>query len=282
LILVFIPGLSLTFNNSKSWVNVGPFSFQPAEIVKLLFILYLAGWLSKQPDEKIKSFSYGFLPFIFLVGIISILIIMQPDVGTLSVLLVAAFCAYFVRGANWKHVILLITLGLAAFVILIKIAPYRTERLMTFLHPELDPQGIGYHINQAFLAIGSGGFWGRGFGHSRQKFQYLPETTGDSIFAVFAEELGFVFSVLLIALFIFLAFRIYKLLKEQDDQFAKLVCAGILGWFLFQSFYNIGSMIGVLPMTGIPLIFISYGGTSVLSAMAAMGILMNISRKKQR
>jgi cell division protein FtsW len=223
LLLVFIPGLGLVLNNAKSWVNLGQFYFQPAEIVKLLFIIYLAAWLSKQPDDKIKSFSYGFLPFILLIGIIALLMILQPDIGTLSVILFSSCCIYFVRGANWKHVLLLLGLGITAFVALVKLAPYRADRLMTFLHPELDPQGIGYHINQAFLAIGSGGFWGRGFGLSRQKFQYLPETTGDSIFAVFAEELGFIFSVLLIALFIFIAFRIYKIIKEQSDPFAKLL-----------------------------------------------------------
>ncbi len=192
LILVFIPGLGMTLNNAKSWVDMGPIHFQPAEIVKLLFILYLSGWLARQSDAKVRSFSYGFLPFILLIGIIAALIIAQPDVGTLSIILFSSCAIYFARGANLKHIGILIGIGAAFFFALIKIAPYRAERLMTFLHPELDPQGIGYHINQAFLAIGSGGFFGLGIGNSRQKFQYLPEATGDSIFAIFAEEMGFV------------------------------------------------------------------------------------------
>lgn len=278
LILVFIPGLGVTFGKAKSWVQLAPFSFQPAEIVKLTFILYLSGWLSKRSNDQIKSFSYGFLPFVFLVGLIALLIVLQPDLGTLSIIIFTALSLYFVRGGSLKHIALFLAGGLGLFIALIKTAPYRADRLMTFLHPELDPQGIGYHINQAFLAIGSGGFWGRGFGHSRQKFQYLPETTGDSIFAVFAEEMGFLFSVLLIALFIFLLIQVFQMIKENKDLFAKLVATGIISWFLFQSFYNIASMIGILPMTGIPLIFISYGGTSLATSMAAFGLLLNIAK----
>ncbi|MBI5254301.1 putative lipid II flippase FtsW [Candidatus Falkowbacteria bacterium] len=280
LILVFIPGLGMTLNNAKSWVDIGPIHFQPAEIVKLLFILYLSGWLARQSDAKIKSFSYGFLPFILLIGIVSALIIAQPDVGTLSIILFASCAIYFTAGANLKHIALLSGFGVALFFILVKLAPYRAERLITFLHPELDPQGIGYHINQAFLAIGSGGFFGLGIGNSRQKFQYLPEATGDSIFAIFAEEMGFFCCFILLALFIFLALRIYRLIQRTDNQFAKLTGTGILSWFLFQTFYNIAAMTGLLPMTGVPLLFISYGGTAMMTAMAAMGILINISRKK--
>ena len=171
---------------------------------------------------------------------------------------------------------------LSIIYVLILNSPYRAARLTTFLHPELDPQGIGYHINQAFLAIGSGGFWGRGFGHSRQKFQYLPEATGDSIFAIMAEELGFIICVLIIFLFIFLMYRGLKTAKGSIDQFGRLLAIGIVSWFTFQAFFNISSMIGLLPMTGIPLPFISYGGTALAVTMAAFGILINISKQAKR
>jgi len=158
-------------------------------------------------------------------------------------------------------------------------APYRAARLMTFLHPELDPQGIGYHINQAFLAIGSGGFWGRGFGMSRQKFQYLPEVAGDSIFAIIAEELGFFFGFILVFAYLYLMYRGFKIAQKAPDNFAKLLVVGVISWILIQSFVNIGAMVGLLPLTGVPLPFISYGGTAMAVLMGACGIVINISRQ---
>ena len=150
---------------------------------------------------------------------------------------------------------------------------------MTFLHPELDPQGIGYHINQAFLAIGSGGFFGKGFGLSRQKFQYLPEVMGDSIFAILSEELGFIFAALTVGLFIYIMMRGYKIAMASKDRFGKYLAVGIITWLTTQAFFNIGAMVGLLPLTGVPLPFVSYGGTSLLVALCAMGLLINISRQ---
>src|SRR6056297_1196074 len=277
LIIVFIPGVGAEYGTAKSWINIGDFSFQPSELVKLTFLLYLATWLEKRGRTGVKDFYTGFLPFFFLIAVISILMLLQPDMGSLSIIIFMSIVVFFASGAKMKHVLGMLGAGMASIYLLIAKSSYRAARLTTFLHPELDPQGIGYHINQAFLAIGSGGFWGRGFGHSRQKFQYLPEATGDSIFAIYAEELGFLMSVILVGLFVLIMQRGFKIAKNAPDQFGRLTAIGIISWIIFQAFFNIASMIGLLPMTGIPLPLVSYGGSAMVIALAAMGILINIS-----
>ena len=272
LIIVFIPGIGSTYGTAHSWINIFGFSFQPAELVKLTFLLYLAIWLEKRGVHGVKDLYYGFLPFLFVLGIISALMLMQPDMGSLSIIIFLAMAVFFASGAKFKHVAMIIVGGMVSIYFLMTQSAYRAARLTTFLHPELDPQGIGYHINQAFLAIGSGGFWGRGFGLSRQKFQYLPEATGDSIFAIMAEELGFIVCILILGLFIFILWRGLKVARHSPDQFGRLVAIGILSWFLFQAFFNIASMVGLVPMTGIPLPFISYGGSALAISMGAIGI----------
>ncbi|KKR07288.1 MAG: Stage V sporulation protein e [Parcubacteria group bacterium GW2011_GWC2_39_14] len=282
LVIVFIPGIGSTYGTAHSWINIFGFSFQPAELVKLTFLLYLATWLEKRGVQGVKDLYFGFLPFLFVLGIISILMLLQPDMGSLSIIIFLAMAVFFASGAKFKHVAMIVVGGGISIYFLITQSAYKLARLTTFLHPELDPQGIGYHINQAFLAIGSGGFWGRGFGLSRQKFQYLPEATGDSIFAILAEELGFIVCVLTIALLIFIVWRSLKIAKNSPDQFGRLVVIGIISWFTFQAFFNIASMVGLLPMTGIPLPFISYGGSALAISMGAVGILLNISRQTKK
>jgi len=277
LLLVFMPGLGVSYSPAKSWINLRIFSFQPAEIVKLLLIMSLAGWFSYRGREMNRDLWNGLLPFAVMVGLISLLIILQPDLGTLVVLATIAVAVYFVAGASLLHLFLLLLGGIVSLALLILAAPYRLARLTIFLHPELDPQGIGYHINQAFLAVGSGGWLGLGFGQSRQKFAYLPEVIGDSIFAIIAEELGFFIAAALIVTFMVLVWRGFQLAAATDDDYGKFVAAGIISWYFFQAFYNIGAMIGLLPLTGVPLPFISYGGTAMMSGMAAAGILANIS-----
>jgi len=279
LALVFIPGLGATYGKAKSWINIAGLSFQPAELVKLLLILSLAGWFSYRGKERNADFWNGLIPFTIMLGLVSLLIILQPDIGTLMIVAVIALIVYFIAGAKLIHLAGLVLAGLGGFGILIAQAPYRAARLMTFLHPEIDPQGIGYHINQAFLAIGSGGWFGLGFGQSRQKFAYLPEVMSDSIFAVIAEELGFVFTAALVILFLLLAWRGLRLARLTEDDYARYIVVGIISWFTFQAFFNIAAMIGLMPLTGIPLPFISYGGTALASSMAAAGILINISRQ---
>ncbi len=278
LLIVFIPGLGVSYGRAQSWIIIGGFSLQPTEIVKLLMTLALAGWFSQRDKEKNRDLWNGLLPFTVLFGAIALPIILQPDIGTLMVIVAIAAAIYFVAGAHWKHVIALTVAGIAGLAILLVNAPYRAARLMTFLRPEVDPQGIGYHINQAFLAIGSGGIFGLGFGQSRQKFAYLPEVMGDSIFAIIAEELGFIFATILIIVFIAIVVRGLRIAQNAPSTYARYVAVGIVAWFGMQAFFNIGAMVGLMPLTGIPLPFVSYGGTALMSAMAGAGILLNISK----
>lgn len=281
LISVFIPGIGTGLMGAKRWVTLGPFFFQPSEIVKVTFLLYLATWLEKR-GEGIKDVSTGFMPFVTILVIITILVMYQPDLGTMLVIAIIAMSSYLVAGAPLFHIFWLGLGAAGTILLLIKIAPYRMQRFTVFLNPELDPQGIGYHINQALLAIGSGGLLGLGLGHSRQKFNYLPQASSDSIFAIIAEELGFIFVVLLIALFLVFMFRGLKIARSAPDQYGKILAAGITAWFTFQAFINIGAMINILPLTGIPLPFISAGGTGLVVSLAAIGILVNISRQTKQ
>jgi len=279
LILVFIPGLGADWGTAKSWINVFGYSLQPSEIVKLTFLLYLAAWLSSKEDHHLKDLQYGFIPFLAVLGVVAFLLVMEPDTGTMMIIVLMSLAVFFAAGGRLKHLSWLALLGAGALFLLLKMSPYRADRFTTFLHPELDPLGKGYHINQALLAVGSGGIFGRGYGHSRQKFAYLPEVTGDSIFAVAAEELGFIVIVVIIGVFLLLGLRCLKLAQKCEDNFGKLVVVGITAWFIFQSFFNIGAMLGIMPLTGVTLPFVSYGGTSIMACLAAAGILLNISKQ---
>ncbi|MFC1632821.1 putative lipid II flippase FtsW [Patescibacteria group bacterium] len=277
LIAVFIPGIGFSSGGAARWISVGPLFFQPAELAKLTFVLYLAAWLDSRGQE-VKGFSTGFIPFIASVIVVAALILLQPDLGTLLVILMAAITMYFVAGAKYSHLAIIGTGGIGFLFLAIKLAPFRLARFAVFLNPELDPQGIGFQINQALLAIGSGGLLGMGLGHSRQKFNFLPEVAGDSIFAVIAEELGFIRSILLILLFIFLAYKGYKIAKSAPDNFGRFVAVGITTWLIAQAFINIAGITSLMPLTGIPLPFVSYGGSALVIALVSAAILFNISR----
>lgn len=281
LLLVFIPGLSANLKDAQSWVDLRIFTFQPAEVVKLSFLFFLAAWLEKR-GEKIRDLKEGALVFLGLLAPIVGLIMLQPDIGTMVGIALMAFSLFFLAGADIRHIFGFIIAGFVSLFALIKIAPYRMDRFTTFLNPKVDPYGIGYHINQALLAIGSGGLLGLGLGHSRQKFQYLPEVVGDSIFAVMAEELGFLFTVGFLILFIVFLLRILKISRESQDDYGRFLAFGIVSWFGIQAFINIGSMVGLLPMTGLTLPFISYGGTSLAVSMAAVGVVANISKSTKK
>jgi len=275
---VFIPGIGAEFGGSKSWLIIGSISVQPAEVVKLTFLLYLAAWLERR-SAGIKQVSYGLIPFTVILGLIALLVILQPDVGTVSIIIIMSLAVYFAAGAPWSH-LLAMTAGLVAGLYgLIKIAPYRAARLAVFFDPALDTQGIGYHLKQSLLAIGSGGIFGLGLGHSRQKFAYLPEAAGDSIFAIAAEELGFLLTVALIVLFVYFIMRGLRIARYAPDLYGRLVATGIITWLGWQAIVNIGAMLGLLPITGIPLPFISYGGTALTIILASVGILINISKQ---
>lgn len=277
LLLVFVPGLGSDWGSARSWIHIGGYSLQPAEIVKLTFLFYLAAWMEKRGEEGVGDMARGVLPFLTALGIIALLLMLQPDLGGLLVFAAIAFAVYFVAGARWAHLAALAALGAGALALLIKSAPYRAARLMTFLHPELDPQGIGYHINQAFLAIGSGGWFGLGLGHSRQKYLYLPEVASDSIFAVISEEFGFILTLCLLVLLTAFIFKCIDIARRAPDDYGRFIATGVAGWVFAQTFFNIGSMVGLMPMTGLPLPFMSYGGTAFMVLLAAMGVLANVS-----
>lgn len=279
LVLVFIPGIGYKFGGARSWINFFGIIFQPSEILKLTFLIYLATWLEKRGLKKVKDFHDGFLPFLSSLGIIMLLIILQPDIGTMSIIVMISLIVFFVGGGAIKHLLALSAGGIGLLALLIKIAPYRAARFKVFLDPASDPQGIGYHINQALIAIGSGGLFGVGFGHSRQKHLYLPEVIGDSVFAVMAEELGFVVITAFILLFVFLTYRGFLIAKHAPDRFSQLVATGITAWISVQAIINIAAMVSLMPLTGLTLPFISYGSSSLVILMVGVGIMINISRQ---
>lgn len=277
LLMVFFPNIGLVLNGSHSWLSVGWFHFQPSELAKLAIIIIMAGLLA-QPERDLNDWRHGLLPVLTVVAPAVLLILLQPDIGTLSILVVIIFVLLFLSRVPAKFLVIIALVGVVAFGAIMVAAPYRVQRLTVFLHPELDPQGIGYHINQAFLAVGSGGWFGLGFGQSRQKFQYLPEVNSDSIFAIVAEELGFIFSMAFIIFIVLITKRGLKIAKDAPDEFGRLLVSGIMVWFFWQSFLNIGAMVGVVPLTGVPLLFVSHGGSALLTALVAVGIVSAVSR----
>ncbi len=279
LVLVFIPGVGAKIYGASRWISIGPLSFQPSELAKLSVILYLAAWLSKQGRSRIRDLYEGLLPFLVILGALAFLILKQPDTGTLGVIFLVSLSVFFAGGAKLSHLLAIVASGFALLGVLIQVAPYRMQRFLVFLNPEHDPQGAGYHIQQALLAIGTGGIFGLGLGHSRQKFNYLPEPVTDSIFAVFAEEWGLIGALVVIGLFIGVAARGYRIARRAPDEFGKLVAVGITTWIVLQAFVNIAAITGLIPLTGIPLPFLSYGGTSLTFLLAGVGILLNISKQ---
>ncbi|HRZ34062.1 MAG TPA: putative lipid II flippase FtsW [Candidatus Moranbacteria bacterium] len=277
LVLVFVPGFGSKIYGASRWLKLGSFSFQPSEMLKLSIIIYLAAWLESR-SEKVKDFYEGLVPFLIVIGLVSFFLIKQPDVGTLGVIILISISIFFVSGAKISHMFFMGISGILALGAIIKMESYRMDRFLVFLHPELDPRGVGYQINQALLAIGTGGFFGVGLGKSLQKFNYLPEPVGDSIFAIVAEEVGLLGATFLVLLFVYLAIRALKIAKNAPDKFSKLMAVGIISWIVFQAFINIAAISGLIPLTGIPLPFISYGGTSIIFLMAGAGILLNISK----
>lgn len=279
LILVFIPGIGANYGTqAHSWLSVLGYSFQPAEFAKLGLILFVANLIIAR-GHNLQDFKFGFFPTLIFGLIPVVLVILQPDIGTVSILFAILFGLLYVGRAKLLHMFLLGVLGIVALGLMIWVAPYRMQRLTIFMHPELDPQGIGYHINQAYLAIGSGGIFGRGLGNSLQKYQYLPEVSADSIYAVVAEEMGFVFAIGFIILLILVARLGLKIARQAPDEFGRLLVSGIIIWLITQSFLNVGAMVGIMPLTGVPLPFVSHGGTALMMAMGAVGIIINVSKR---
>lgn len=275
---VFLPGVGLEAGGAKRWLSLGPISFQPAEFLKFGFILYLSAWFSS--NRKITAVKSGLVPFLIITGIAGTLLIFQKDVGTLGVFALSGLFVFLIAGGRFWHILILVLLGAGLLFSLVYLEPYRLSRVLVFFDPGHDPEGAGYQIRQALIAIGSGGIFGRGFGMSRQKFQYLPEPVGDSIFAVAAEEFGFIGSLSLVLLFLAFAWRGLYISRFAPDTFGKLLGSGIVSLIVVQSLINIGALSGILPLTGIPLIFISQGGSALAMTLFEAGILLNISRTR--
>jgi cell division protein FtsW len=292
LALVFFPVIGNP-EGAHRWIFLGPFSFQPSEALKLTFILYLASLLAarvsrqggsgkKKPGlvHRLLEGKEALFPFAVVTGLISLLLVAQPDVSTLGVIGLTGIIMYFAAGTPWWHTPFMLGGGFAVLLVLIQLAPYRFSRLKVFLDPLLDPLGQGYQIKQALIGIGSGGLFGVGLGLSFQKFGFLPEPISDSIFAVIAEELGFFGASFIILLFLVFAWRSFILAKRIEDPFSRIATLGIASWITLQAFVNMGSITGLLPLTGIPLPFISYGGSALAMELLAMGILLKITSHK--
>ncbi len=278
---VFIPGLGMEHGGARRWLDFGFFTLQPAELLKVGFIIYMATWLSGM-KHAVESFTYGTLPFIGFLSIAAVLLLIQPDTDTFLIIGTAAIATFIVAGGRVRDVALMIVAGVLLIAILAMVRPYVKDRIMTFIDPSRDPQGAGYQINQSLIAIGSGGFFGRGYGQSIQKFEYLPEPIGDSIFAVYAEEFGFAGSLVLIILFGFFTLRGYRIATRAPDLFGMLIVVGLTTLIIAQAFLNIGAMLGLAPLSGLPLPFISHGGTALLVTLASVGIILNVSKYQKQ
>ncbi|MBI4120641.1 MAG: putative lipid II flippase FtsW [Parcubacteria group bacterium] len=275
--LVFVPEVGFSHGGASRWLSLGPFSFQPSEILKIGFVLYFATWLAAM-RERAYSFVFSILPFLVLISLVGVLLLLQPDTGTFGLIFGSGIALLVASGARVRDIVLLGGGALGGLLVLAYLKPYVKERLITFINPAHDPLGIGYQIQQSLIAIGSGGIFGRGFGESIQKFGFLPEPIADSIFAVFAEEFGFIGGLLLITFFVLFVFRGLFIAKHAPDHFSRLTVIGIVILIGWQAFANIGAMLGILPLTGLPLPFVSHGGSALIAVLAGVGIVLNISR----
>lgn len=278
LVLVLIPGINAGWGTSRSWMRMGPLSLQPSEILKLTFIFYLSVWLQKR-EQLIGTFKEGFLPFVTVLVVSTILVAIQPDLGSFLILSAIAAVMFFIAGGSFLHLLMGGSLATALGLPLILEKPYIRARFLAFMLPN-DPtiaETIGFQIKQALISIGSGGFFGVGYGKSIQKFGYLPEVQGDMIFSAMAEELGFARLLIILLMYGILIYRGYKIAENAPDRFGFLVASGITTWIAVQTVVNISVNIGIFPLTGLTLPFISYGGTSLITMLAAVGVLLNIS-----
>ncbi|GIN91458.1 stage V sporulation protein E [Siminovitchia terrae] len=277
LLVVLIPGIGMERNGSRSWIGVGAFSIQPSEFIKLALIAFLAKFLSEK-QRYITTVKKGLGPSLALVFLAFGLIMLQPDLGTGTVMVGTCIVMLFIAGARIFHFAVLGLIGLAGFVGLILSAPYRMARITSFLDPWKDPLNSGFQIIQSLYAIGPGGLFGLGLGESRQKFFYLPEPQTDFIFAILSEELGFIGGSLVILLFALLLWRGIKIALGAPDLYGSFLAVGIISMIAIQVMINIGVVTGLMPVTGITLPFLSYGGSSLTIMLMAVGVLLNISR----
>ncbi len=276
-LLVFVPALGFEHGGAKRWIHLGGFSFQPGEFLKISFIAVLSAWAATA-KEKFTTFKFGFLPFVVISSITGAVLLSQPDTDTFFIIVSAGLAIFIAAGGRWRYLFITLLIGAIGLSAIAFTRPYVMNRIQTYINPSENSLGGGWQIQQSLIAVGSGGFAGRGFGQSIQKFSVLPEPIGDSIFAVASEEFGFVGSTFIILLFVFFAFRGLKLAVKTQDMFGRLMIVGIVILITTQAFVNIGAMIGVLPISGVTLPFMSHGGTSLFITLFMMGIVLNISK----
>lgn len=274
--LVFIPGLGFSHGGAQRWLSLGPISFQPAEILKIACVTYFSAWIAWVKPKTKETYKL-IIPFIILLGVVAGVLLKQPDTKSLILITFSLISILFVAGISWKYIIGIISTLVIGAVILVASKPYLLERVKTFLDPTQDPLGSSFQLNQSLIAIGSGGVTGRGWGQSVQKFTYLPEPHGDSIFAVIGEELGFIGTLITILLYILFALRGLRIAARSPDEFSRLFVTGLVILIVTQAFMNIASISGLFPLTGVPLPFISHGGTSLAITLGAVGIILHIS-----
>ena len=280
--LVFTP-LGFSTNGATRWLDLGFTTIQPAEFLKIGVILMLSAYLASMKN-RIQEWRYGLMPFFAIVGVPCVILLAQPNTSTVLVIGTASVALYFLAGARLRDFGIIALVGLVGLSVLVMTRPYLMNRVMTFVNPADNPLTSGYQIQQSLIAIGSGGIVGRGYGQSVQKFNYLPEPVGDSVFAVYGEEFGFVGAVILILLFTAFAARGLIIAAEAGSMFGAFAAAGLTIIITQSAFMNIGAMLGIMPLTGLPLPFISHGGTALLCALASVGIILNIAahRTKKR
>lgn len=271
LLAVFVPGLGIKAYGARRWVGFGSLTFQPAELAKMVLIIYLSAWFSNREKGRLP-------PFLLLSSLIVGLVILEPDLGTAVIMIIISIMIYFLSGASLWQFLALIPVTALSILGLSVSSPYRLRRLTTFLDPNSDPLGASYHIRQILITLGSGGLYGIGLGASKQKYQFLPEATTDSIFAIIGEEFGFIGAMILIILFMIFLYRILQIAKRTPDKQSYLMASGIFVLFACQFIINLSAIVVILPLTGVPLPFISYGGSNLIISLTAVGILLNISK----
>jgi cell division protein FtsW len=279
--LVFVPGLGVNTNGASRWIDLGFATLQPAEFLKIGTILMLAGYLAHAKD-RIRDFRGGLIPYCVIVGIPMVLLVLQPNTSTILILGATTVAMYLLAGAPWRDIGILVLIAIIGAAGLVLMRPYLMARVMTFIHPSQDSYASGYQIQQSLIAIGSGGILGRGFGQSVEKFNYLPEATDDSVFAVFAEEFGFLGAVLIILVFAAFAARGFRIATEAATIAQGYIAMGLTLMIVLSAFMNIGAMLGVLPLTGLPLPFVSHGGTALFAALSAVGLILNIGAHRKK
>lgn len=298
LFLVFLPKIGFKAGGASRWIGIGSLTIQPSEFLKITAILYLSAWiaskLSERPGVPFGSYPasvwksitkkgyhniiYIFVPFIIFLGLISVALYFQRDASTLGIISITLLVLYFSARTPLWHTLLIVMAGLSSLLFMIRFEPYRLDRWLIFLHPDIDPLGKGFQLRQSLISLGSGGVFGKGLGMSAQKFKFLPQAMSDSIFAIIGEELGIIGCVVLIAIFVLFFWQGIKIAKNSTDRFSKITAIGIVFWITLQAFINMASAAGIFPLAGIPLPFFSYGGSHLAAELIGVGLLLNISK----